>query len=219
MSNPYTKLARAQEDYANKFGEHCTLGRVGTASLAADPDYSVLDQTPNVVYSGKFYIETSTHRFIMVDAPDVEVFVINGKRSILKPGDILHKTGVTPYPSTTPDVTFVTQLPIGTCFGIKTDRIADIYNGDDLIFQNVQFSYLGRASFPGSALDREIKVSMNIPSVQVALFRRPLRTDTREAEGLLFKQTDVSPEVVWEIANVTDLGDIHIYDLKRNVYR
>lgn len=213
MSNPYKKLAKGQQDYGAKYGEECTVSRVGSSVLSTPSDYSVANQSPNIVYTAKFYLKQGTNRYPTVKIPDVEIYTVVGK-GVLKTGDIISPAGVSGFTSTSPIVTIFSKVPIGDYFGFKTDKVGSIYHGDDVIFSNIKFSYMSRSSFPGAPLDREIKASMNIPAIQVATYTRPLRTSIRDAQGLLLHQTDVTPNVVWEIVSVTTLSNIDIYDLK-----
>jgi hypothetical protein len=200
--------------YAWKYGQQFYQGRVGNN---VTPDYSVLDQTPINVGLAKYWVETSPARWSQFKAPGVEWFRIIGNTRPLKVGDIL--TTVNPNSDTTPIITVSQFSPRKACMGFKTNRLGAIYNGSNLIFNNIQFDFLPNSSYPGAPLDREVEASINIPSVQACTFTKPFWTVIRDAEGLFLYEIDRNPQIVWEISMVTPLGCIYIMDLKRNYSR
>lgn len=208
----------AEDVYSQIRGEQCTLGRVGASTLSAVPDYTVQDQTPFIIRTGKWQLEPARPKFSNQDAAG-EWYTIKGKRGVLQPGDILTPTGKT-APTTTPPVTFISQHYFGAALGLKTARTGDIYNGNTIIFHNIAFDYLPETQYPGSPLDREVQSSLGVPTLQVVMFKRPtLRTAIQDPEGLFLYQTDTAVQVVWEIKALTELTYVYILNLERNVNR
>lgn len=215
--NPSVRFAKAEADFGKRFGQVCTIGRVGTNNPALDPDYSVFDQDPYGIGCGKYYIETTSNRFAQTKASNVEWYAIKGNRNPLKVGDILQPDRTGCMLSTTPDVTFVYTFPQGSCFGFKSTRVGAIYNGSTALFTNIRFEYLPTSSFPGAPLNRELEASLGVPSIQAVTFNKPLWTSTRDAEGLLLYQTDTTPNLIWEIVQVNTFDNILILDMKRSM--
>ncbi len=217
----YKDFAEADRNYGNRFGEQVSIQRVGVSTRTQAPDFTVVDQTPNEIAKYKFYVESGSSKYAMVNAPAVEWYVLKGKRGILRPGDFITPTGATPFPSTTPNITYFNQLPVGICIGFKTQRLGAIYNGNTLLYNNIKFDYLPASAFPGTPLDREMEASLGVPSMQAVFFKRVLTTLTQDEAGLFLYQIDTTPNIIWEITNVVELragagAAIQICDMKRN---
>lgn len=220
----YKDIANFEKYYGIKHGEPVSLRRVGATSISQNPDFTVQDQTPNEVGKFKFYVEASTARWSMANNSDVEWYAIKGKRSILKPGDLIVPLHTMSYPSTSPSITYFNQFPTGSVWGFKSTRLGAIYNGTTLVYDNIYFDYLPRSSFPGAPLDREMESSLGVPSVQAVMFERVLTTNLRDEEGLYLYQKDTNPQVIWVITNVTpsqagSSAGLMVLDLKESVVR
>ncbi len=62
-----------------------------------------------------------------------------------------------------------------------------------------------------------MQASLGVPSIQIVTYQKPLWTNIRDAEGLLLYQIDSDPNLVFEIVQVNEFGNIQIYDVKRSV--
>lgn len=215
----YSQFSESERIFGFVAGEQCQVLRVGSSSKSDSPDFTVVDQTPNEIAKYKFYVETTSDKYAMFGANNVEWFTLKGKRGVLQPGDLLAPTGVTPFPSTTPIVTFLSYMPMGIAVGMKTNRVGALYNGPLLVYSNIYFDYLPRSSYPGAPLDREVESSLGTASNQAVMFTRVLDTTIRDSVGMFLYQTDTTPTIKWSITNTTELNagngtGIIILDLK-----
>ncbi len=193
MTNPYNFFDGANKYFGQKYGQRCSISTI---------NYSASSQTPVVRDYSKYYLETVTDQYSNTAMADAEFFRVDGNKTKIAPGDLLHCTRETGY-SNIPDVTILSFNRLGACMAIKTTRVGAIYNGFDPIYTDIRFDYLPRSSFPGQPLNREIATSLGIPTVQAVMFNRDLWTPIRDAEGLYLYQTDVTPNIVWTIISVT----------------
>jgi hypothetical protein len=204
----------SQVQFAFRKGSRFNIERVGNLTT---PDYTVLNQAASTVFTSKFWVETTPVKWSVTKAPNVEWFRVIGNRNLFQIGDLI--TPLDPTIDSTPTITITQKMPYKTVLGMKTSRFGSIYNGTIPVFENIMFDFLSKSSFPGAPLDREIAGSLNIPAMQAVIFNRQLWTPTMDAEGLFLYEIDRSPQIVWEIAMVTSLGNIQILDLKRNTSR
>lgn len=175
------------------------------------PDYTVQDQEPATTHTGiRMKVERTGPNFAISGYVGIEYYAIFGNRDLFQTGDMIFSS------SSTPPVTILNLSPIEECVGFKTERKGKIMNGEELLYDNVYFDFIG-VGYPGSELDREMRASLDIPSVKVVLHARELVTSTRNAEGLMLVQTDGIPGLRWRIRQIDQSGDLYVLHLKEDL--
>jgi hypothetical protein len=188
-----------------RYGQQCNVYR--------PPLGATVDQTPTLIYSGKIKVEISTSRLSQALGSGIEHYTIFGRRDLFQKGDIIVPTGGSN--TTTPPVTIASYSPLEECIGFKTSRIGAIKNGTDNVFTNIYFDFVMDSNYPGSALNKELKDSLGVPSLQAIMFNRTLHTSTRDEEGLILYETDTPVSAAYQIIQATSNQTFTILDLKR----
>jgi hypothetical protein len=194
---------------ACKYGKLTNLLRVGSTAVS---DYTVLNQTPIQVLQSIWLVQPSTIKWSEVKLRNMEIFRVAGTVCQIQPGDIIQTD---PSAAVTIPTITIYQNGLGT-FGFKSDRVGDIRNGANLVYQNIQFAYLPSSDYPGKPLDREFKDTMALASVEVIIYKRNLRSSVQDVEGLYLHQTDTAPEVRWVIQSSLEYGNCQVLTLKRD---
>lgn len=175
-------------------------------------DYTALDQTPIVKFtSKKYFLEPQGPQYAQSPLPNASFFCIHGDYNAISPGDILLPTRAD---VSTPRITVLSKAPFTEIVGFRTSRLASIRNGETNLYTNVYFDFCTTVNYPDSQLLRELKGSPPKPTQQVVLFRRDLRTASMDTEGLLFVETDSSPNLTWVIRQESTVGDLMLLTLE-----
>lgn len=175
------------------------------------PNYTIVDQEPSTLFTGiRMKVERTGPNFAISGYIGAEYYAVFGDRKLFQPGDMIFSS------TSTPPVTVLNYSPIEECVAIKTEHKGKIMNGEELIYNNIYFDFIG-VGYPGSELDREMRASLDIPSVRVIMHSRQLQTSLRNAEGLMLVQTDGIENLRWMIRQIDQSGDLYVLHLKQAV--
>lgn len=179
-------------------GELLSIGRV---------NYNQVDGTPTITTGFRCRIEKTTHRLTQPALSGTENYALFGDLDLIQPGDLLISQDST---SSTPISTFVSVSPVTEAVSIRMNRTGAIYNGQDALYTNIKFEFLTGTTFPGSPLERELNASLAVPSLKAVMWERDLVSDTHDSTGLIFKETDASPNVRWQIKEIEVISPLII---------
>lgn len=201
------------DSYVNLKDEAKIGRKIGQPFIVYEIDYTATDQTPEERVRDKYYVAKTSARYAFTDNSDVELFRVTGNRVGVEIGDLFVCNDST-YNST-PPVTALDHGPNHTFTAFKTDRVGDIMNGDDVVFENIRFSFVPNSEYVGQPLNRAVKGSIGVPSIIAVTFKKALDTTYMSAGGLHLHVTDQAVNQVYIIAEATDFGNLQMLTLVR----
>lgn len=199
----------AKKTFALEYGESVALYSV---------DYTAQDQEPTFTKNAMYFVEPEGPQFAQPGLPNGTYYCVHGDFFSVPPGTLVVPTEAL---TSSPTLTVLSRAFLGEIVGFRTNRIGAIYNGETLIYENIRWDLAPTTYTANFPLSKEFKASPDVPILRANMFSRVLRTVGDEAfdtEGLLFVETDVTPNVYWKIKQATTAGDITQLDLELNRY-
>lgn len=203
MANSHkTRFNYAKRIFAKRFGVRTSIYSV---------DYAAEDQTPTLLRNQMYFIENQGPQFAQAPLPNVSFYCIHGDFNMIEPGNVL-----VPLENTTslPTLTCLSRYDLGEIVGFRTDRIGSIYDGEELIYSNIRWCPTSEKDYPENSLARQLRTSPKVTTGAAVLYKRALRTSTFDTEGLLFVETDVTPNVTWKILQTSKIGNLIILTME-----
>lgn len=168
-------------------------------------DYSAQDQTPTLLHTKKKYkVEVAGPRFAQTPLPNASYYCIHGEYDTVNPGNVILPLRTD---SSTPRITVLSKSPFEEIVGFRTSKLGAIYNGQTLVYDNVYFEFCTTNNYPNKPNHPRVFASEEIPTNQIVMYLRDLRTTSMDTEGLLIVEY-ANPNVTWKIQQVTDVGNM-----------
>ena len=182
-------------------------------------DYADLDQTPNTKYDQRMYKAEVVigKKYIQTPLPDGSYYCLHGAYDSIVTGEILKPLR---SDTTTPILTVLDKSPMEEMCGIRTNRLCDIYNGEDPIFQGCYFEYGINVNSPMESFHKflnKLSPSQKVPDCQILMYHRVLRTVARDIEGLLIKDLSQEVPITWRIDEATTVGKLMLISASMSI--
>ena len=206
MSNIYENVFNYNK---KRFGE-----LFGQPFSVKTVDYSASNQTLNNKFPQKMYkVEVGSRNLVQSPLPNGCYYCVHGDYKAINPGDVLIPLRTD---TSTPTVTIISKSPMEEITAIRTSRICNIRNGQEVLYSNCLFDFTQGSNFPEDPLHRVLS-SPKVPENQVILYKRELRGVDFDTEGLILE--DITDEVptYWNINQDNTLGNQMLLTLSMSV--
>lgn len=166
-------------------------------------DYTAQDQTPVLKHARKgLKSEVAGPKLVQTPLPNASYYCVHGEYDAVVSGDVLVPLR---SDSNTPRLTFISKSPFEEMTAFRTSRLGAIYNGDELLYDNIYFEYATTSNYTDKPVHNRLQTADGTPTNQIILYDRDLRTSQHDTEGLLFYDKTDNPNTVWAIQQTTDV--------------